>query len=246
MTPSLTPRSVAAMRGFSLIELMVGTTVALWLLLGAMQMIGHHLASYRAQVRELRLNQELRTAADLMTRDLKRAGHWSQALQAYVAGAGSSESENPYTPVLLEDRTPSSSVEYAYDRSTLTLPSAFGFRRRVSSDGTGSLQMKNAAGGWQPLTDPTVVNITRLAITPVLRTLPLWTSCPCRFRPVRATACDDTALQALAQTPRVWIRQFDIEITGTAPGSHGLERVVREHVRLGNGATSHLDGCPAP
>jgi len=244
MRASSEPQRAAAVRGFSLVELLIGTTIGLWLLLGAMQMIGHHFASYRAQVRELRLNQELRAAADVMARDLKRAGHWDKALATLTVGA--TLADNPYAEVSLEDTTPSSTIEYAYDRTTPTLPNAFGFRRRVSSDGSGSLQMKNAAGGWQPLTDPAVVNITRMAITPVLRSIPLWTSCPCRFRPVRTPACEDIALQQLAEAPRVWIRQFDIEIAGRAVGDEVLERVVREHVRLGNGATNHLDGCPAP
>ncbi len=238
------PQRAATVRGFSLVELLIGTTVGLWLLLGAMQMIGHHFASYRAQVRELRINQELRAAVDVVARDLKRAGHWNKALLAFASPT--SAADNPYAPIVLEDQAPASAIEYAYDRTTPTLPNAFGFRRRVGSDGTGSLQMKNAGGGWQPLTDPAVVNITRLAITPVRRAIPLWTNCPCRFRPVRAPACEDMALQQLAQAPSVWTRQFDIEITGRAVGDDVLERVVREHVRLGNGATTHLDGCPAP
>lgn len=236
------PHRPARARGFSLVELMVGSAVAIWLLLGAIQLIGHHFASYRAQVRELRLNQELRAAVDVMARDLKRAGHWNGALQAFAAGAVSTD--NPYAPVTLGNTTPSSSMEYGYDQSATTQPNAFGFRRRVSSDGMGSLQMKNAAGGWQPLTDPAVVNITELTITPVLRSIPLWTSCPCRFRPVHTPACEDSALQELAHMPRVWIHQYDIEIAGNAAGDTTLARVVSEHVRLGNSATVDLDGCP--
>lgn len=242
MRASSEPQRAAAVRGFSLVELLIGTTIGLWLLLGAMQMIGHHFASYRAQVRELRLNQELRAAADVMARDLKRAGHWDKALATLTVGA--TLADNPYAEVSLEDTTPSSTIEYAYDRTTPTLPNAFGFRRRVSSDGSGSLQMKNAAGGWQPLTDPAVVNITRMAITPVLRSIPLWTSCPCRFMPVRKSACEDSALQELTQMPRVWIRQYEIEIAGSSVGDTTMARVVSENVRLGNSATADLDGCP--
>lgn len=234
----------ASVRGFSLVELMVGSAVAIWLLLGAIQLIAHHFASYRAQVRELRLNQELRAAVDVIARDLKRAGHWNGALQAVAAGAPFTD--NPYAPVMLENTAPSSSIEYGYDQSTATQPNAFGFRRRVGSDGTGSLQMKNAAGGWQPLTDPAVVNITRLAITPKLRSIALWTSCACRFRPERTPACEDNALRELAHMPRVWIRQYDIEIAGNAAGDTTLARVVSEQVRLGNSITADLNGCPPP
>lgn len=233
-------------RGFSLVEFMVGTALGAWLLLGAIQLIGQHGASYRAQVRELRLNQELRAAADVMASDLKRAGHWSGALQAWAPGADMQTQTNPFAAVAVDSTLPSDWIEYSYDRSTPTLPAAFGFRRRATADGVGSLQMKNAGGGWQPLTDPQVVNITRLAIVPVQRVVELWPSCRCRFQVLRAPDCEDTALAERVGRPQQRIRGYEVEIAGVAPGDSTLVRVVRASIRLGNTDAESLGGCPAP
>lgn len=224
---------------------MVGTALGAWLLLGAIQLIGQHAASYRAQVRELRLNQELRAAAEVMTSDLKRAGHWAGALPAWAPGVDVQTQLNPFAAVALDKTLPSDWIEYSYDRTTPTPPAAFGFRRRTAG-GVGSLQMKNAGGGWQPLTDPQVVNITRLAIVPVQRVVELWPSCRCRFQVVRAPDCEDTALPNRVGRPQQLIRGYDVEIAGVAPGDSTLVRVVRASIRLGNTDAVSFGGCPAP
>lgn len=238
-------RRLAAQPGFSLVELLIGTAIGLWVMLGATQLMAHHFASYRAQVKELRLNQELRAAIDVIGRDLKRAGHWDGALVAFPTLATTEAPDNPFSAVVLDGNTPSSTIEYSYDRTDPTPPLAFGFRRRQAPDGTGLLQMKNAAGGWQPLTDPAVVNVTQLSITAALHTVELWESCQCRFGATRSTGCEDAELQHNAERPRLLIQQFDVRITGTAVGDPGLSRAVEENVALGNITLLHPNGCPA-
>lgn len=239
------PKPAAAQPGFSLVELLIGTAIGLWVMLGAIQLIGHHFASYRAQVRELRINQELRAAVDVIARDLRRAGHWNHALTAFPPAANTQAPDNPFLKVGLDGDTPSSTIEYGYDRAEPTPASAFGFRRRQAPDGTGYLQMKNAAGGWQPLTDPAVVNVTQLSVSPVLHTVELWATCQCRFRATRSIDCEDGVLQDNDERPRLLIRQFDVRIAGSAVGDPGLSRAVSENITLGNSVLSHPNGCPA-
>ena len=65
------------MRGLSIVELLVGTAIGLIVVAAAGSVVAaHHGAARQAQV-ETRLMHELRGAAELVGRDLRRAGHWS-------------------------------------------------------------------------------------------------------------------------------------------------------------------------
>ena len=66
-------------RGLSLIELMIGITVALFIAAAGGSLLVGQLREHRALALEARLTQDLRTAADLITRDLRRAGYWGNA-----------------------------------------------------------------------------------------------------------------------------------------------------------------------
>jgi prepilin peptidase dependent protein B len=223
---------------------MVGTTVALWLLLGAVQLMGFQLGSQRTQAHEWRLNQELRAAVDVMARDLKRAGHWEDALLAFDSDMTRPQHDNPFTTLKLEGGGPTSAIEYAYARSIPTPEAAFGFRRQLTANGVGVLQMKNGAGGWQPLTDPSAVNVTRLTITPVVHTVELWPECRCRFLPIREPNCEDTELQALVERPRLEITRLEVTVTGSATQDSGLVRMAHEHIHVRNAGLLRLGACP--
>ncbi|MES1161637.1 MAG: prepilin-type N-terminal cleavage/methylation domain-containing protein, partial [Rhizobacter sp.] len=62
--------------GLSLIELMIGVAIALFIAVAGSTLLVGHLRENRALLLEARLTQDLRTAADLITRDLRRAGYW--------------------------------------------------------------------------------------------------------------------------------------------------------------------------
>ena len=66
-------------RGVSLVELMVGLAAGMAVLAGAIALAGAQLASQREILREARLQQDLRAAADIVVRDLRRAGAWTKA-----------------------------------------------------------------------------------------------------------------------------------------------------------------------
>ena len=93
-------RTTAAQRGLSMVELMVGIALGMFLVAGASTLFVNHLDNSRRLLLEARLNQDLRATADLITRDLRRAGYWGNALQGTVAtGAGSTTVVNPYRSV---------------------------------------------------------------------------------------------------------------------------------------------------
>jgi prepilin-type N-terminal cleavage/methylation domain-containing protein len=63
-------------RGFSLSELMIGSSVGLLVIAGALQLYLLNLRATNDNLRLSRLNQELRATLDLLRNDLRRAGHW--------------------------------------------------------------------------------------------------------------------------------------------------------------------------
>ena len=67
--------------GFSLVELLIGILIGLFIVGGAFSLFLSNLDSSRRLLLEARLNQDLRAAADLVTRDLRRAGYWTSAVQ---------------------------------------------------------------------------------------------------------------------------------------------------------------------
>ncbi|HEY9199287.1 MAG TPA: prepilin-type N-terminal cleavage/methylation domain-containing protein, partial [Gammaproteobacteria bacterium] len=64
-------------RGFSLTELMIGSTVGLIVIAGAVQLYLVNLRATTDNLRLSRLNQELRASLDLLQNDLRRAGYWT-------------------------------------------------------------------------------------------------------------------------------------------------------------------------
>ena len=77
-------------RGLSVVELLVGVAIALFIAAAGATLLASHLRENRALLLEARLMQDLRTAADLVTRDLRRAGHWGAAVDGvWVTGTSS-------------------------------------------------------------------------------------------------------------------------------------------------------------
>ena len=72
---SLRATRVAGQRGLSIVELMVGIAVGMFLVAGAVTMFVGNLTSSRQLLVEARVNQDLRATVDLISRDLRRAGY---------------------------------------------------------------------------------------------------------------------------------------------------------------------------
>ena len=64
-------------RGLSLVELMVGAALGLIVVAAAGSVVAAHQGAARRVQVEARLMQDLRGAAELVARDLRRAGHWA-------------------------------------------------------------------------------------------------------------------------------------------------------------------------
>ncbi len=212
----------SAQRGLSLVELLVGVAIALFIAAAAATLLAGHLRESRAVLLEARLMQDLRTAADLVSRDLRRAGHWGAAVDGVWLAGASSVAANPYA-ALAPTTAASDAASFRYSRDAtengvVDSNEQFGFRLR-----NGAIEIQLGAANWQALTDTGTLTITQLSVTPTVQELSLEAFCaaPCA---AGATTCP----------PRQQVRSLALAITGRLVADAAVTRSVRSAVRLRN------------
>lgn len=224
-------------RGFSLIEMMVGLTVGMIIVAGAIMMMTNQLADHRRLVLETQVQQDLRAAADLMLRDLRRAGFWTlpengvwaagQALQRSNYGAVAMTVANDglsYNFSRADNRT-SQAPKFPEDNAVDPAREVFGFRVR-----NGTLQFL-LGGAWQPLTDPATLEVTEFAVNIRTQTSALEEFCP---RSCAAGAVCEPFVQQ--------IRHVDLRLVGRAVHDADVVRSVNLSTKVRNDAISGV--CP--
>ena len=236
----------------SLIELMVGVAVGLFVAGGAAKLFVDNLSNNRRMLVETRINQDLRAATDLIARDLRRAGYWRNA-HLQTPPPGGTVVANEYSPVTYVSST---EATYSYAKHANNTPGTderFGVKREVHT-GRGVLALQVSSGNWQQITDPLTVDIpsTGLVIAPVFpdRIAPLWDACPC----LGELTCNEnqfknpnpvTGVKGIYfdTRPRLEIRQFTITVRGQSVSPPTITREITETVRVRNEAVAGT--CPA-
>jgi type IV pilus assembly protein PilW len=171
----------------------------------------------------------LRTATDLVARDLRRAGHWGDA----AAGVGSpteAARANPYA-ALAPAAAASDAASYAYSRDAvenhlLDNNEQFGFRLRNKA-----IEIQLGSGNWQSLTDATLLAVTGFTITPTLHEIDLGALCslPC---PAASATCP----------PRQQVRSLALRISGYSLADAAVVRSAQAQVRVRHDAL--VGACP--
>lgn len=208
--------------GFTLVELLVGLALGLLVVAAGTLLLAQQLREQRALLVEARLMQDLRTAADLVARDLRRAGHWGDAA-AGVAGPGDAAvRSNPYT-ALSPDAAASDAASFRYSRDAtenhaVDANEQFGFRLR-----RGVLEMQLGNANWQALTDAGALTVTHFSVTPLAQSIDLQAQCqrPC---PSGATACP----------PRLEVRSLALRLVARSATAPDVVRGLSHEVRLRN------------
>ena len=201
-------------RGLSLIELLIGVAIALFIAATGSTLLVGHLRENRALLLETRLTQDLRTAADVITRDLRRAGYWGNA------GTGA----NPYAA--LAPATAASdavSLRYSMDPTENNIVDSneqFGFRLRG-----GAIELQLGAGNWQALTDAGTLTVTAFSVRPDVQDLSLASFC--------ATPC---AAGSTTCPPHQQVRNLAVAITAVLVSDNRVVRSVRSNARVRNDA----------
>jgi prepilin peptidase dependent protein B len=250
-----------AQRGLSIVELMVGIAVGLFVVAGTTKLFVDYLINNRGLLLETRINQDLRAAADLVARDLRRASYWRNSEAGISDKLGVAPLDNPYKAVAYDTGTRVLTYSYSKDNVDGIDASleAFGVKRVVdTATGKGVLQLQTA-GGWQTITDPGSLDIPAgdagLKITPTApRVVPLYDECICIFEltcrkgqfenPDPGPGVGAGAKGTYFDTrPRVTIRQYLLNIRAQSSANPTIVREIREIVRVRNDL---LEGtCPA-
>jgi prepilin peptidase dependent protein B len=231
-------RCSRSQRGLSIIELMVGVVIGMFIVGGAIKLFVDMFGNNRRLLIETRVNQDLRAAADVIARDLRRAGYWRNALN----GVATTPTSNPYSSATVTT-VAASGVSYAYDKDGVdTVDNAteqFGFRVN------GNVIEMRLGGAWQQLTDPSTVEITNLNLVQNAASSVQWAtiadSCPC----IGAGTCvaPTSAASAVAGNwPQLGVRWVDVVIEGRSATDSRVTRRVIESVRLRNEQTRGV--CP--
>lgn len=211
----------ASQRGLSIVELMVGIAIGLIVVAAASLLMSGQLNENRRLLAETQLQQDLRAATDIITRELRRAGAdvevgslmtlWYPGRTAPVGAHRFAEPLTPLTGATAND------VSFTYNPG-VGASAQFGFKLE-----NGAIKTLMRAGGWQELTDPRVMTVTSFVIT---RDPDSSIQVPC------AKPCPVT--NDAACWPTLNVRNLSVAITASARSVPGIDRSIQSRVRLRN------------
>ena len=213
--------------GLSMVELMVGVAIGLFVVAGATMAVSNQLGDNRRLMLETQIQQDLRSAADVIARDIRRSGYWASAQSGVWHAGAVAVVTNPYT-ALTPASGVASEVHFGYSRgavenNVLDPNDEAGFRLVDSA-----IQMRTG-GQWQALTDNTTLKVNDFRVT--LKSQDVALSC-FNTCPPGAPACPPT------QT----VRDIEIFIDGTAVHDPSVRRNAHGNVRVRNDVIN--GSCP--
>jgi Tfp pilus assembly protein PilW len=222
------PRS----RGFSLVELMVGLTAGLFVLLVLTTFFVSQVSGNTGMLNTTRLNQELRAVMDLTVRDIRRGGYWGNAISGVWYEGSPGVTTNPLqsitvgTTVNPTTTTTGNVLQYAYDLN-----------------GNGAIDdQENYA--IQLNTATTVVELVQGISTPTTTQLSdpgTTTITDLTFSLAPANASAITCI-AGGTPPTLTVRELTISLTGRLTSDTSVTRTLQETVRI---RTDYVTGaCP--
>lgn len=241
--------------GLGMVELMVGITVGLIVAAGASLVAVNQISEHRRLMLETQVQQDLRTAADLLQQEMRRAGFRGQAdlgvwAPAKAVGSGPSTAiANLYAPltVTTDKDTGNVVVSYLYARqdpvtfiySPTGTPSGneqFGF---MWDKQTEVLYLKlglgaNGQPNWQPITDPDNLRIKNFSVNLSDQFVNLGEFCD--------QPCDPTTTTASDSCPRQNVREVSFQIVGQAKHDANVVRTLTGTERIRTEAI--IGACP--
>lgn len=228
-------------RGLGLVELMVGITIGLIVAAGASLVAVNQINEHRQLMLEVQIQQDLRTAADLLQQDIRRAGYrglgqfsvWQPA-----SGVGSASelpaiaaSANPYGAMTRTDTEHYRTLSYSYAQTytgyndTPTENERFGVRWEKDDQ---RLALKLGTN-WQPITDPDTVRIIDFDVSVSTQSVDIADFCD---KPCTGAGC-----------PQQVVRQVTFTIRGQATHNADVVRTLQGVERVRSDAIS--GACPS-
>ncbi len=158
-------------RGMSIVELMVGIAIGLFILAGATMVVTGQLGENRRLLADTQAQQDLRTAADIISRDVRKAAYTGRSFDAIwpaTSAAGLVDAYAAMTPASAPAGT--NQLVYSYtgaqdptaENNLLDDNEVSGFRWL----GVGHpIEIQLGLNNWQALTDPSTLAITGFEFT---------------------------------------------------------------------------------
>lgn len=223
--------------GFSLVELMIGSTLGLLVIAGALHLYLSNINATAHTLRASRLHQELRASHDLLVRDLRRSGYW--AGEPMIDRPFDNPFQLPYNDLRLghhSDEPADSCVLFSYDLNADkqvgvgTAGSAaaqhnhvnleqFGLRLR-----NGQLQLRNGGAGldcgsgtWQGISDPDT-EITQLSFQLIEQCI----------------ALDPTASGCAPGAPALLRRRIALHLAARSRSDNSITHQLNSEALIGN------------
>ncbi|MBK7276746.1 MAG: prepilin-type N-terminal cleavage/methylation domain-containing protein [Betaproteobacteria bacterium] len=215
-------------RGLSLVELMVGIAVGLFVVAGAVMVVTTQLGDNRRLLLDAQLQQDLRATLDIVTREVRRAGGVADAtaLAGFWQEGSATVAENNLAPIALNEG--GSEIVFRYRRAGDEGP--YGFKL----DGT---TIRSLLGdGWQELTDGNIMSITEFKVTAVAEdppAPPVQIPCP--------RLCADGTSDCW---PTLAVRSYTVDIGAQSRIDPAVQRSVRSVVRVRNDVVQFDDSLP--
>ena len=205
-------------RGLSLVELMIGIAVGLFIVAAATVLVSGQLGENRRLMLDTQLQQDLRATADIVTRELRRVGA-SRAPEATIAHPTLTARPNNFavtTPAAAS--APVNNVTFYYERA-FGVQGPWGFRLNT---GTNTIQTQLDVG-WQDLTDANVMEVTSFTID-IQREPGQELPCPRLCPTTNDTSC----------WPMLQVRNFVINIQARSRADASITRRIQSVARVRN------------
>ena len=225
--------------GVSIVELMIGITIGLFILAGASLVMTSQISDNRRLLLDTQVQQDLRAVSSLIVRDVRRANYYGLAHRKIWPADLTQATLNPYDRLLPAVSDGSNSLQYerslddqylAANRDDDTVSSSE--RVTIALNSTNhTIEMTLGAGGPQALTDPNVLRVTDLTFTVAVRDLPV----PCGI------VCPAVGPLGCPLVQR--LRRVDFVIVGEAVNDSRVRRSLRESVRLQNDIVREAGPC---
>lgn len=208
--------------GFTLPELMIALVVNIIVLTALVAIFVVNLQHYHTVIETNRLNQQLQSAMDLMSADIRRAGYWANAAN----DLNLNQNNNPFmaSGTDISVNASNNCILLTYDHNkTGSLPSIsstsdddrYGYRLMGQTLQTrpwgAPFSCTAGTSTWENITDTNVVLITALSFT-----------------------LNTTTITTGPGVAGITIRSVDISMTGQLANNASVTKTITEHVRLRN------------
>ena len=216
-------------RGLSIVELLVGVTLGLFVVAAAALMVSTQLAENRRFLLETQLQQDLRSTMDIITRELRRVSYNpNTAGEVWFEGKTALMSENASGAIRPTSGATLSEIGFDYLRRSGETGD-FGFKHE------GYVIKSKISTQWQTMTDANVMRVTAFNVNlaaPVVYQLP----CP--------KLCPDGTQDCW---PELQLRAATVTITGQSVADTNITRTLQTQVRMRNDWTrfNAAEVCPA-